>query len=144
MPRGGSWGNVVVVGSVSVMLAVVVAWGPVASELVSEPASAPAPTRTPVFASPAPPPAPSPPPPPARAFLPPLIVRGPVDAQAKPALIAAPGRPKRVRPPLYKQWLFWVVTGGLLASTVAATIIVTRPHQQPYTSDVFPYVVTFP
>jgi hypothetical protein len=154
MPPGVSWGNVVIVGAASLVLAAIVAWGPA----VPAPAPVPAATPAPVADSPVPSPPPAPPTPPAApvpstpppaparapAFLPPLIAKGPLDARARPALIATPSRAKRERPPLYKQWLFWVVSGGLLASTVAVTIIVIRPRPQPYTGDLPPYVISYP
>lgn len=91
-----------------------------------------------------PPPAPEPAPPsPATvpqiadtALASPLIARAPLDVRA---------RPVRVSPaPLYKNWRFWAVAGGLFAAMVATTLIVTRPDPPPYTGNTYPYYVSFP
>jgi hypothetical protein len=76
----------------------------------------------------------------------PIIAKAPVDVRAGPALVAAPrARPEpRPRSPLYKDWRFWVISGGLFAAAVIFTIAETRPGPEPYTGNAPPYFIGFP
>ena len=70
----------------------------------------------------------------------------------EPPLIATPARrersrPQRLRPvraPLYRDWRFWTISGGLFAATVVVTILVTRPGPQPFAGNFDPKVIFFP
>jgi len=53
----------------------------------------------------------------------------------RPAPQPRPGRPARA--PLYRNWRFWAISGGLFAATIAVTIAVTRPGPQPYRGNLF-------
>jgi hypothetical protein len=128
--------------------AALLAWGPLAPapEIVPPAHEAPAP------AAPAPPGEPPPaalaPPAPAAAagrpsLQPAIIAKGPLDVSARPAIVAAPGRAQPEQRPLYKRWSFWVIAGGLLATTIVVTIAATRPGPNPYTGNAPPYSITF-
>jgi len=61
----------------------------------------------------------------------------------RPAPQPRPGRPARA--PLYRNWRFWAISGGLFAATIAVTIAVTRPGPQPYRGNLFGGdVISFP
>ena len=136
-----------------VLATALVAWGPVAP--APGPASAGAAARpasvvtAPVTVAPAPPPS-VPAGPPAASARPamlatPIIAKGPLDVHATPALVAPPrAASAKQRPPLQKRWQFWVIAGGLFATSIAVTVAVTRPGPQPYTGNVMPYIITFP
>ena len=140
-----------------VLCVAVAAWGPVAPspEPSPEPASSSSST---LGAEPAPPVAPAatgiqplaPPPPasPARAPAPtiqaPMIAKAPLNVGPAPTLVAAPRRQPAPRAPLYKQWGFWAVAGGVFAAAVLTTIVVTRSKPDPYTGNAPPYIVGLP
>jgi hypothetical protein len=121
-----------------VLAAALAAWG-------GFPAAASAPGSDAVETAEAPPVQASPPP----AVLAPPAVRQVFD---EPALIAtsarqARPRPERARParaPLYRDWRFWTISGGLFAAAVVTTILVTRPGPQPFEGNLEPKVITFP
>jgi hypothetical protein len=61
----------------------------------------------------------------------------------RPAPQPRPGRPARA--PLYRDWRFWAISGGLFAATIAVTIAVTRPGPQPYRGNLLGGdVISFP
>jgi hypothetical protein len=116
-----------VIPAAVVLAAAVAAWGAVA----------PAPEL--------PPPAVVPPVTPPAAIESTIIAKAPVDVRTAPALVAAPrARPEPPPRPLYKDWRFWVIAGGLFATTVILTIAETRPGPEPYTGNVPPYSIRFP
>jgi hypothetical protein len=133
----------------AVVLAIAVAaWGPAAPPHPATPAVEPVP-------APAPPRPPAPavdgedpnaPRPVARARPEPfplaIIAKAPIEVRAKPVLVDSPDR--RPAKPLYKRWGFWLVSGGLFATTVIVTILATRPKPEPYTGNVPPFTITFP
>jgi hypothetical protein len=46
--------------------------------------------------------------------------------------------------PLYRSWVFWTVTGALVAGTVALTYAATRPAPVPYYGNLPPQLITLP
>jgi hypothetical protein len=95
--------------------------------------------------------------PPVQASPPPPVPEAPPVRQIfdEPALLATPARPARARPerperarparaPLYRDWRFWTISGGLFAAAVVTTILVTRPGPQPFEGNLEPKVITFP
>jgi len=118
----------------SIILALAVAaWGPVATS-PGAPPSSPAPVSggvEPIAA-----------PPPPRAPQPALLAKAPIAVRGTPALVGAPAQPAQKQ--LYKNWVFWLISGGLFASTLIVTILVTRPPPEPYTGNVPPFRVPFP
>jgi len=127
-----------------VLAIAVAAWGA---------APAPPPDKAPAVTQPAPSPAPAegavqpiapPSPAPARpaSVRPSLIVRGPLDVRARPIVVDTPDR--SARKPLYKNWGFWVVSGGIFVATIIVTIVATRPGPEPYVGNAPPYYVGLP
>ena len=123
-----------------VLAIAVAAWGA---------APAPPPDKAPAVTQPAPSPAPAegavqPIAPPARpaSVQPSLIVRGPLDVRARPIVVDTPDR--SARKPLYKNWGFWVVSGGIFVATIIVTIVATRPGPEPYVGNAPPYYVGLP
>jgi hypothetical protein len=76
------------------------------------------------------------------AIHPALIAKAPVNVRAAPVLVGTPHRPPEK--PLYKNWGFWLVSGGIFIATVIVTIIVTRPRPQPYAGNAPPFYVPLP
>jgi hypothetical protein len=117
-----------------IMAAALAAWGAVAPAGEASPSGV-----TPAAAAVAP----APPVIPARAL--PIIANPRLDVRAAPApLVAAPGRQSDSRRPLYRDWRFWAIAGGLFAVAVIVTIAQTRPGPQPYTGNTPPYFIGFP
>jgi hypothetical protein len=132
--------------SASIVLAIAVAaWGPIAAPPgpTAAPAAAPAPSVAPVTGG-VQPIAPPPPvaPPPRRAPEPALLAKAPLQVRGTPVLVGAPAAP--AQKPLYKSWVFWLISGGLFAATVIATVLVTRPPPEPYTGNAPPFRVPLP
>jgi hypothetical protein len=129
--------------SVSIVLAIVVAaWAPVvpSSGAPTAPAAQPASSAAPATGG-IEPIAPPPPvaPPPRGAPRPALIAKAPIAVRGAPVLVDAP--PQK---PLYKSWVFWVISGGLFTATIIATILATRPPPEPYTGKAPPFRVPLP
>ena len=57
-------------------------------------------------------------------------------------LVGAPAAP--AQKPLYKSWVFWLISGGLFTATVIATVLVSRPPPEPYTGNAPPFRVPLP
>ena len=116
-----------------VMAAALAAWGAVAPSVEPAPSVVAPPAATAL---------------PATAALPaiqvPIIAKAPVDVRAAPVRVAAPRARPEPRSPLYKDWRFWAIAGGIFAATVIFTIAETRPGPAPYTGNAPPYYVGFP
>jgi len=132
--------------SVSIVLAIAVAaWAPVAPSSGAPTAPGAEPASS---AAPAPggvePIAPPPPvaPPPRRAPEPALIAKAPLQVRGTPVLVGAPAAP--AQKPLYKSWVFWLISGGLFTATVIATVLVSRPPPEPYTGNAPPFRLPLP
>ena len=130
----------------SIVLAIATAaWGPIASPPgpaaapVAEPPSSAAPAAGAVEPIPSSASGPASVHSPTR---PALIAKAPVDVRMRPVLVDPPDRPRPK--PLYKRWGFWVISGGLLTSTVIVTILATRPKPQPYIGNAPPFTVPLP
>src|SRR5262245_48432280 len=133
-----------------VLAAALAAWGPVAPAPEPEP---PAASAAPAVPAPEAPTAIQPLPPssaaPARVGTaaptqPRRVAKAPTTTRPMPALAATPQRTHQPRPPLYKQWVFWVISGGFFVSAVVVAVVTTRPGPQPYTGNVSPYIITSP
>jgi len=131
----------------SVVLAALLAWGPVwpAPEALEDGAAEPAAAAPEAAPPPAPPadvkaPAPAPTP----AARPGIVARGPIDLRARPALVGAPRKAHEPPKPLHKQWAFWAIAGGLFVGAVTAVVIATRPAPEAYRGNTAPYYVPFP
>ena len=93
---------------------------------------------------------------PIQASLPPSVPASPLVKQIfdEPPLIARPARVRPERPraerarparaPLYRDWRFWTISGGLLVASVVVTILVTRPGPQPFEGNFDPKVISLP
>jgi hypothetical protein len=133
-----------------VLAIAVAAWGPVAPAIDTAPAAAKPAAATPGAATPAAPldgaVQPIAPPGPALAgpgsIEPAMIAKAPVDVRARPVFVDAPRRPPAK--PLYKNWAFWVISGGAFVAAVVVTIIATRPEPEPYTGNAPPFYVGLP
>jgi hypothetical protein len=116
-----------------VMAAALAAWGAVAPAVESAPSDVapPATTVPPATRVPA-------------AIHVPIIAKAPVNVRAAQALDVAPRGGPEPRPPLYKDWRFWVIAGGVFVATVIITIAETRPGPASYTGNAPPYYIGFP
>ena len=140
-----------------IVAAALAAWGPVAPEPsgseateVADPDVTTAPAAGEGEPIPPPPVPPSGAAPPAAAPAgtavprPSIVAKAPLDVRARPAIGAWPRPASQPSKPLQRQWAFWVIAGGLFASTIVITYAVTRPKPDPYTGNGPPYFISFP
>jgi hypothetical protein len=127
-----------------VVAALLAGWGPVwpaPEQAASEAVAAAAPPAAAASTTPAPVAPPVAAPVPARP--PAIIAKAPIDVRARPVMVTAPRHPREPRTPIHKQWAFWAIAGGLLVTTVVATIVATRPTPDAYRGNTSPYYVPF-